>query len=127
LAAALRAQAERAPVRTRVLADGVARYPEQLESLLYVCALEALQNAAKHARPSTVTIRPAASAEHLTASVEDDGCGFDIDRVARGAGLQNLADRLHAAGGRLELTSSPGRGALVTAIVPLGASAGADQ
>ncbi len=49
LAEALRAAAGRSPLDHRVEADGIGRYPAEVEAAVYFCCLEALQNAAKHA------------------------------------------------------------------------------
>jgi signal transduction histidine kinase len=56
LAAALRAQASRVPVPVSIEADGIGRYPREAEAAVYFCALEALQNVAKHAHASRATI-----------------------------------------------------------------------
>ena len=50
IAAALDAQARKAPIPVSVEADGIGRYPQEIEAAVYFCALEALRNAARHAR-----------------------------------------------------------------------------
>ncbi|HXZ70038.1 MAG TPA: histidine kinase, partial [Streptosporangiaceae bacterium] len=54
LAAAVRTQAAKAPGPVEVDADGVGRYPADLETAIYFCCVEALQNAARHAPGSAV-------------------------------------------------------------------------
>jgi signal transduction histidine kinase len=49
--------------------------------------------------------------------IADDGRG-GAD-VSLGTGIQGLRDRASAAGGTLSLTSPPGRGTIVTAVLPL--------
>jgi two-component system sensor histidine kinase UhpB len=51
-------------------------------------------------------------------AVEDDGVGFDPAIVQRGAGLDNLAERMQALGGTLGVDSRPGRGTRVTGHLP---------
>src|SRR6185312_13566882 len=46
VAAALDAQARKAPIAVSVEADGVGRYPQEIEAAVYFCALEALRSAA---------------------------------------------------------------------------------
>ena len=76
LVMALRAQAARSPVPVALEADQVGRYPQDAESTVYFCTLEALQNVAKHARATAVTVRLSGSGEVLEFSVSDDGAGF---------------------------------------------------
>jgi signal transduction histidine kinase len=56
--------------------------------------------------------------EDLQFTVSDDGQGFDSAITARGSGLQNMADRLAALGGDLDVSSKPGEGTTVTGVVP---------
>jgi signal transduction histidine kinase len=118
LVMALRAQAGRSPVRVEVEAGQVGRYPPDAESTVYFCALEALQNVAKHARASRVTVRLAASAAGLEFSVTDDGAGFPAAAHRHGSGLQGMSDRLAAHGGTLDVSSKPGRGTTITGRLP---------
>jgi signal transduction histidine kinase len=119
LAEALGAQARKAAVPTTVEADDVGRYPAEVESAVYFCALEALNNVAKYADATAVEIRLARSDGHLTFLVRDDGAGFDVDSRVHGTGLQGMADRIEAVGGRLEIVSALGEGATVTGSIPV--------
>jgi signal transduction histidine kinase len=119
LVMALRAQAARSPVPAEIEAGQVGRYPPDAESTVYFCALEALQNVAKHARASRVTVRLAASAEGLEFSVTEDGTGFPAAAHRHGSGLQGMSDRLAAHGGTLDISSQPGRGTTITGRLPV--------
>ncbi|MET0801460.1 MAG: GAF domain-containing sensor histidine kinase [Actinomycetota bacterium] len=120
LPAALEAQARKSPVAVTVMPDGVGRYPQDVESALYFCCLEALQNIAKYAGASRAEIRLSASGGEVAFVVADDGEGFDPSAVLHGSGLQGMADRLEAVGGTLEIRSRPGSGTTVTGRVPVG-------
>ena len=120
LPAALEAQARRAPVPVTVEPDGVGRYGQDVESAVYFCCLEALNNVAKYAHASTVQIRLSESDGLLRFDVVDDGRGFDPSTTARGTGLQGMADRLDAIDGTLEVTSEPDAGTRVHGRVPVG-------
>jgi signal transduction histidine kinase len=120
LGAALQAQARRAPVPIAVDADGVGRFPQEVESALYFCTLEALNNIAKYARATTASIRLRRDDGHLRVEIADDGVGFDPAAARDGTGLRGMADRLDAVGGRLDVRSAPGDGTTITAIVALG-------
>ena len=52
LTGALHAAARRSPIPASVHTRSVGRYPAELESAVYFCCLEALQNAGKHAGPA---------------------------------------------------------------------------
>jgi signal transduction histidine kinase len=119
LVTALRAQAARSPVPAVVEAGQVGRYPQDAESTVYFCALEALQNVAKHARASAVTVRLAQTGGVLEFSVSDDGAGFPAAAARHGSGLQGMSDRLAAHGGTLTVTSRPGQGTTITGRLPV--------
>ncbi len=57
LGEALRAAGRRAALPVTVSADGIGRYRLEIESAVYFCCLEALQNAAKHAAGASVEVR----------------------------------------------------------------------
>jgi signal transduction histidine kinase len=119
LAAALEAQARKIPVSVRVEPDGVGRYPQETEAAAYFCVLEALQNVTKYAEASSVTVRLRSGDGVLGFEVHDDGRGFDPASTPRGSGLQNMADRLEALGGSLQVESTPGRGTVVIGRIPI--------
>jgi signal transduction histidine kinase len=119
LAAALEAQARKAPVRTTVEADEVGRYSQDVETAVYFCALEALNNVAKYAEATRAVVFLSQVDGTLTFRVSDDGAGFDTGRTSSGTGLQGMADRLEAIGGELVVESEPGRGTTVTGVVPV--------
>jgi signal transduction histidine kinase len=113
LAAALRAQADRAPTPVHVDADGVGRLTREAEATVYFCVLEALQNVAKYAAASLTTVELRQAGGRLTFLVTDDGAGFDLASPVTGSGLQGMRDRLAALGGSLTISSAPGRGTTV--------------
>jgi signal transduction histidine kinase len=115
----LRAAALRNPLPTTVLAAGVRRHSRTIESAAYFCCLEALQNAAKHAEGASSAVVELSDNGSLRLEVRDDGAGFDPDEIASGVGFTSMRDRVAAVGGELAITSSPGRGTLVSATIPL--------
>jgi signal transduction histidine kinase len=119
LVAALEARSRQAPMSVTVHSDSVGRYPSEIEATVYFCVLEALQNAAKYAAASAVGIELGVREAILRFEVEDDGRGFDAEHAPRGAGLQNMADRLDAIGGAFEFRSVPGAGTTVSGRIPL--------
>ena len=118
LTAALEAQARKAPMPTLVTADGVGRYPQDVEAAVYFCVLEALQNVAKYAGATRAEVKLAGSGHDLRFEVTDDGAGFDPQSRGYGTGLQGMADRLHAYGGSLDVRSAPGAGTTIAGRFP---------
>jgi signal transduction histidine kinase len=82
-----------------------------------------MQNAAKYANASSMAIRLTDRDGWLEFAIEDDGAGFDPATTPRGAGLQNMTDRLEALDGKLDVRSAPGSGTTVAGRVPVGGRA----
>jgi signal transduction histidine kinase len=106
------------PATLSVRIDG--RLPERVEVPAYYIAAEALTNAAKHARASTVDVEVEVADGVVRIAVRDDGVG-GAD-LGHGSGLIGLVDRVEAAGGEITITSPPGEGTSLLAKLPLGIS-----
>jgi len=94
---------------------------DDIRTLLFRIAQEALNNTAKHARARRARLRLAARTSVLELSIEDDGDGCDpvLAMRAGGSGLGGMRERLRLYGGRLELRSAPGEGTHLSAAVPM--------
>ncbi|MBJ7593410.1 MAG: sensor histidine kinase [Candidatus Dormibacteraeota bacterium] len=110
LGAALASQARKATVPVTVEADGIGRYSQDVEAAVYFSVLEALQNVQKYAQASHAAVTLGEHDGALTFDVVDDGSGFDVGSTTKGSGLTNMADRIDALGGDLEIESTPGSG-----------------
>jgi signal transduction histidine kinase len=119
LAAALNAQAGKSALPVAVAAEGIGRFGQDTEAAVYFCCLEALQNTAKYAHASQARIALQSQRGTLWFTVSDDGAGYDTRRTPLGSGQRNMADRLAALGGRLEVQSAPGQGTSVTGHLPV--------
>jgi len=119
LAEALRAAAGRNPLDVAVMADGIGRYPAEVEAAVYFCCLEALQNAAKHAEGATVAVHLREESGGLLFDVADSGPGFDVATATQGHGFLNMSDRVGAIGGSVRWESTPGGGATIAGSIPL--------
>ena len=118
LGAAVAAQAARSALPVTVHAAGLPRYPGEVEVAVYFSILEALQNAAKYARASSVHVRLEPREDGLWFEVADDGIGFDPDRTSHGSGLAGIAARLDTIDATLHIRSHPGTGTRLTGHVP---------
>lgn len=118
LEAALAASTERMAMPTRLVTRGLGRFDTASESSVYFCCTEALQNAAKHAGDGAAAeVRLSRIDGRVYFEVADSGQGFEVD--GRGRGLQNMRDRIRAAGGDMTIVSAAdGLGTTVTGWVP---------
>jgi len=116
---ALRSVAARSRLPIVLVAEDIERYEVAVESAVYFCVLEALQNVLKHARTARriVVKLDGGAGDELTFSVRDDGLGTPDLRP--GAGITNMRDRLAAVDGFVEVTSTQGVGTLVRGKVPV--------
>jgi signal transduction histidine kinase len=121
LPSALSAAARQATLPASVEIDGVGRLPVDIESAVYFCCHEALQNAAKHAGPGArATIRLSFDGTGaLEVEISDDGSGFDTGSTAVGGGLTNMWDRVQACRGTLSVESDRATGTRIRARIPL--------
>lgn len=122
LAAAISVAAGLTSMDIRVETNLDGRHDVQLEAAIYFCVSEALTNAVKHGEGPIDVVVSDGDGE-LAFQVSDSGPGFDPRAVLRGAGLNNMADRLDALGGPLTLASAPGEGTTVSGRLPLRAPA----
>ena len=122
LRALARSLGESARIEVSVEIDPLPALDGELQTLLFRVAQEALTNAAKHAQAHTVLLRATARGGFLHLLVADDGRGCDAERalVSGGSGLSGMRERLRLYDGRLELSSTPGTGTRLRAVVPLG-------
>ena len=124
IAPALALQYTRSGLPVRMQTDGVGRYAIEFEAAVYFCVLEALQNAAKYAQASQITIRLQALPDELAFEIVDDGTGFDVALARSGTGLAGMRDRLAVLGGDVWVSSTSGAGTTVRGSVPLLEGAG---
>ena len=124
LMAALRALADDVAQRSRLRIDLDLSCPEpisaELEVLIYRVMQEALTNAVRHARATTVRASLTARDRHIIVAIEDDGRGLAPD-AAPNLGWLGMQERVTAAGGTLSVDSPGARGVRVTASIPVGA------
>lgn len=100
--------------------------PDTLNITVYRVLQESLTNVLRHARASSVRVQLRATPGQLQLVVQDDGQGMDLAAsTCRGLGLLGAAERAAAAGGELQLHSTPGAGVRLVLTLPLPAAAAA--
>ena len=118
LGPALRSLARRSAVAVELdLRLPAPRLPEELEVAAYYVASECLTNAVKHAHARVVSVLAEIRDDVLELTIRDDGAGGA--EPGRGSGLIGLIDRVEAIGGRLDVSSPPGKGTTLHVRLPL--------
>ena len=118
---ALASAVRRSVSPAKLEAAAIGRYSEDVETAVYYCCVESLQNVDKHAGSgATAVIRLWERAGRLYFEIVDDGVGYDVVSARHaGQGLANMSDRIAAHGGTLVVESAPGRGTTVRANIPV--------
>ncbi len=93
--------------------------PEPMRTTIFRLALEALHNAGKHSKASSVTVVLDYLGDQLFLEVTDEGVGFDPNVVLRypatrlGLGLTSMRERAEMSGGIMKIDSELGRGTII--------------
>jgi two-component system sensor histidine kinase UhpB len=98
--------------------------PSTVSTTLFRIAQEAINNIVRHAHANIATIVLKLDNGQVQLLVEDDGCGFDQDRVSQDAvqvnqlGLIGVRERAQLLGGMVTIESLPGKGSRLFAVIP---------
>ncbi|MGC4083438.1 MAG: histidine kinase [Vicinamibacterales bacterium] len=107
------------------------RLPSNIEHQLLRIGQEAMLNAVRHSGGTAITMRLHYDQDRVMLTIIDNGHGFDAVRAAEGTtdhyGLTTMKERAQQAGGQLTITSVPGRGTTVEAVIRTGADVHADD
>lgn len=129
LAAAIESYTEKFEERTgiNVLVENgleMRRFPQEMEISLFRILQESLTNAAKYSKARNVMVKLFEDKDELVMSVQDDGCGFDLDKFwkantqIRSLGLIGMRERAILLRGELIINSEPGKGTGIFARIP---------
>jgi two-component system NarL family sensor kinase len=113
-------------VHTEFSGNATVEIQQDLETLAYRVVQEALANASKHAKATSVNVSVETTGGQLRVEVVDDGDGFDSGKAREylqsgHVGLATMKERVQLANGTFMVHSTPGRGTTVVASLPLGA------
>lgn len=97
------------------------RLDSNVETVLYRVIQECVNNVIKHADASTLDIAVVKEKDGISATIEDNGKGFDMTGIEKftGIGLKNIMTRVEYLKGTVDYDSSPGQGTVVALHVPL--------
>ncbi len=108
---------KRTGLRIQVTSEILGELPEEHKTCVYRVVQEALNNCAQHAQASAVQVCVQQADGQIVVTVQDDGSGFDPERV-RGLGLLGMEERARHLGGSFQIDSQPGRGTLLRVTLP---------
>lgn len=90
------------------------RLDDRLEVILYRCVYELVNNAVKYAEATAINVQLMIDNGLVSITVQDNGIGFDPEKVTSGSGLDNIRTRVSAYNGKMTIHSSPGNGTEVS-------------
>jgi signal transduction histidine kinase len=95
------------------------RLPENVEVNLFRITQELLNNALKHSKADFISLllHKKTAAIHLI--FEDNGIGFEEEKIVKGIGLNSLSSRVELLHGSLQYEKSEGRGTIAIIKIPL--------
>ncbi|MEW4454252.1 PAS domain S-box protein [Bremerella sp. JC817] len=97
------------------------RIAPSLEMAIYRTVQEGVNNARRHSGTNAASVDIQQSEKTIHIKIEDDGCGFDIQKIdPRRCGLSGIHERATLLGGQADIASSPGKGTTIEVVLPLG-------
>ncbi len=102
--------------------------PDDVRTVVFRALGELITNSSKHAPDAKIAISCATASHGVRIVVEDDGPGFDVNRMyawkheSAGFGLLSVEQQVRAIDGSFELVSSPGHGTKAAIMIPVDAS-----
>jgi PAS domain S-box-containing protein len=93
--------------------------PENQKLTLFRIVQEQLNNIAKHAEATNISVTLRSTIQSVLLEIIDDGKGFDKNTVKKGLGFTNIRNRAELFGGKKEIVSSPGEGCYLKVSMPV--------
>jgi two-component system sensor histidine kinase DegS len=112
---------EQSGIEVRLVSTGMEqRFESYLEVMIFRAIQELLANIALHSQATQVIIQMDSSTTGMRISIEDNGKGFDVEKVKEqgGMGLKVIRDRVQMLGGTMEVHSTIGHGAHILFQIP---------
>ncbi|MBI1342301.1 MAG: tetratricopeptide repeat protein [Terrimonas sp.] len=125
LAAAIRDFVEKLDskvIKVHLVTEGIDQSIDSvIETVLYRVIQESVNNVIKHAGANHLDISIIRDHEGISATIEDNGKGFDLSQggISEGLGLKNIRTRIEYLKGTVDIDAAPGKGTLVAIHVPL--------
>ncbi|MCX6080063.1 MAG: ATP-binding protein [Chloroflexi bacterium] len=118
----------RADINARLSTDDDISLPLEKELALYFITQEALNNVIKHAKATQVNVSMKNKKTNFILEVDDNGCGFDPKITDHGGiGMRSMRERALQIGGKLKISSAPGKGTKITVTLKNNGHSGGDE
>ena len=95
------------------------KIPDSMKLTLFRIIQEQINNIIRHANANTITISIRSHDDELNLSIDDDGRGYDPQKIKKGLGLINIINRVELFDGNAEIVTSPGKGCFLRVRIPL--------
>lgn len=92
--------------------------PENMQFVMFRIVQEQMNNIARHAHASSVSIELKENERAYFILIRDNGRGFDPGEVKEGLGFANMRNRLSVYKGRIEVSTAPDAGCLLQVSIP---------
>jgi signal transduction histidine kinase len=99
-----------------VLEDRLDKYEEMA---IFRITQELVNNIVKHSQASRARIEIYLEKEQIIIEAQDNGKGIDLEQPWKGIGLNTIKDRVRLLEGTMQIDSVPGKGTLVSIVLPL--------
>nr|WP_166240783.1 sensor histidine kinase [Paenibacillus turpanensis] len=100
--------------------DKEIQLPRGIEDHLFRIVQEALSNALRHSRATTLEVRLQRRPDSIKLSIKDNGVGFEMElKKHTSYGLVSMQERVNEIGGAIEFVTAPGKGTRIDIRVPL--------
>lgn len=112
---------EQSGIDVRLISTGMEqRFEPYIEVMIFRGIQELLSNIYRHSQATRVTIQVDSSTSGFKVSLDDNGKGFEVDKVREkgGMGLKVIQDRVQMLGGTMEIHSMVGQGTHILFHIP---------
>ena len=104
-------------IETEVHLDATISLAPQVEQALFRVLQEGLSNVARHSQADWAGVTLRNNNSHIELLIEDNGIGYDVEKITKGVGLDSMRERIEAVNGILEVSSRSPQGTYVAARV----------
>lgn len=92
---------------------------EDLQFNLFRITQEQMNNIARHSEATEVWLDFESTGAGIYVSIRDNGQGFDLKKVQRGLGFNNIKNRLTIYEGKMDIKTAPGKGCTLLLFIPV--------